>query len=139
MRYKSTATAISRALREAKLTQSDMARSLKITPQSVQRWASGAGRPNPKHWNALILEFGVKEADLLADRDDDFNGFISLPSSPMKRVASQQHIRLLVQDDDRIEVAIRAVLPDHVAKHIRDCLIDPDGIDSLRIIRRVEA
>ncbi|MCB1602821.1 MAG: hypothetical protein KDI66_22590, partial [Xanthomonadales bacterium] len=65
----------------------------------------------------------------------DFNGFISLPSSPMKRVASQQHIRLLVQDDDRIEVAIRAVLPDHVAKHIRDCLIDPDGIDSLRIIR----
>lgn len=63
---KSLAEIIAESRKNAGLNQSELARRLKITPQSVQAWESGRATPRPAALTPLAAILGIEPAVLIA-------------------------------------------------------------------------
>lgn len=58
----------------AGLNQSELARALKVTPQSVQAWESDKNTPRPKKLESLADILGVSISNLVESEDLDVGG-----------------------------------------------------------------
>jgi transcriptional regulator with XRE-family HTH domain len=69
----------------ADLTQSELARRLKVTPQSVQSWEAGNSTPRPQRVQDIAAALGCNDAWLAGYNDRATAGRANYPSTPASR------------------------------------------------------
>lgn len=92
---------LNEALTELGLSQSELARRIKVTPQAVQRWCNGDSSPRAKTLSALAEATGKPDHWFFISPEDEDNVYFS-PISQRLTAESERRATPLSADEEQL-------------------------------------